>query len=174
MRDAVTLVLFLCCAIATSQLLPNLDISPDNRVFYHKDNDRYRILLSLEQDFELYSNITFLIYNDNELDNYSASAIRWFSEKLESVEGYVTQYSLANYPHISSNADEITITSVLDSACPNDRDCSSLFTTEKFDYLDETTHRLISPDRKAFAISAAIDLKVGDSAALANLIGQIK
>ena len=154
--------------------ISSLSITPDNRVFYHDNNPRYAELLEVEETFELYSNITFLIVSDELLSTLSAQAISWLSNEVESFQGYVRHSSLSNYPHLEESDDNITITSVIEAACPDNSKCVDILNSQNYPEIGQVKNRLLSSDGTAFATSVAVDIGVSDIDALQKLTDQIE
>jgi len=167
-------VIALALTLAALFLATRLEITADNRVFYHGQNPKYAELLRIEETFELYSNVTFLIVSKEGLTKQSSSAIDWLSREVENYEGYIRHHSLANYPHIKSTNDDIEVSTVLRAACQNTSDCEYLDNRTLYPEIEEITNRLISADRTAFAVIVAVDIEVGDNEALENLSEAIK
>ena len=165
---AFLLTIFACISLS------DLRITPDNRVFYHENNPRYVELVEVEEIFELYSNITFLIVSNKPLSGQTARAITWLSSEIESYQGYVRHHSLSNYPHLEESEGTITITSVLEAACPESSECADLLDADNYPEIAQVKNRLISPAGRAFATSVAVDIEVSDTHALQKLTDQIE
>lgn len=172
--DIGVLISALSIAVLALYFLSELSITPDNRVFYHDKNPRYVELVEVENTFELYSNVTFLIASDAPLSPDTAQAITWLSIEVESYQGYVRHSSLSNYPHLEEQEDNITITSVLEAACPLALHCDDIVDRENYPEIKQVENRLLSPDATAFAVTVAVDIGVSDISALQKLTHQIQ
>jgi len=173
-KDLSVLIGALLITLVACLSISNLSITPDNRVFYHDKNPRYVELIEVEETFELYSNITFLIVSEEALTQKAAHAITWLSSEVESYEGYVRHNSLSNYPHLDESEDNITITSVLEAACPVDSECDDILDGDRYPEITQVENRLLSPDGRSFATSVAVDIGVSDTTALQKLTDQIE
>ena len=152
----------------------DLEITSDNRVFYHAENPKFVDLKETEHTFELYSNITFLIISKETLNPETAQALNWLSGAVEGFEGYIRHSSLDNYPHLEVTGDEIEVTTTLEAVCSDLAKCKSIADLNAFPEVEFLNNRLLSKDEKAFATSVAIDIKVGDTLALNQLTTQIE
>ena len=173
-RDLVVIAFSLLLASMAFLQAKNLEITSDNRVFYHSENPRFVDLKATEHNFELYSNITFLIISKEILKPETAQALGWLSHTIEGFEGYIRHSSLDNYPHLEVKGDEIEVTTILEAACPDLKECQNLSDLSVFPEIKFLSNRLLSDDEKAFATSVAIDIKVGDTLALNRLTEQIE
>ena len=151
----------------------NLEINPDNRVYYAESNPRFISLRNFEEEFQTYSNVTFLLEFDETIKPSHAKQLTWITNQTYNLPGFIRHYSIENYPHIRSSADDIEITTTLAAACqPALQQC--VFEGAEFDYLDEITRRLISPDLGSLALVAVLDIPISNHAAVTQAASQIK
>lgn len=174
LKDVATLTGATALALVALFYLKDLNVTSDNRVFYHDANPRYVQLVEVEQQFELYSNVTFLILTETGLSKDVEEAVNWLSQEVESYQGYVRHHSLANYPHVSSSGSTVQIRPILEMACDKKTRCDDLRDVQKYPELQDVVNRLISADGRAFAMSVAVDIEIGDNIALDKLTTQIE
>lgn len=150
---ALTVVL---CALG----IPNLTISPDNRVFYGQSNQYFDDFQDFEANYTSNNNILFVISSKSQIHeaNYP-DAIRWLTEKAWLIDNVIRVDSLATYPYATSDGDSVSVSTILDYACPLDRKCDSL--AGAIFSKRELLNRLVSVDLKSTGILATLTLEIG-------------
>lgn len=149
-----------------------LQINPDNRVYYAETNAKYIDLSNFEQDFQTYSNVTYLLEYNEKLAPNVAEQLLWIEDRSYTIPGFIRSYSIKNYPHISSSENDIQVTTTLDAACAS-QGLACEFEGEEFYYLDEIKRRLISEDLSAVALVAVLDIGIGDHSAVSLAAAKI-
>ena len=135
-----------------------LSIDPNNRVFYSERHEHFANLLDLEAKFGSNTNLLFLIVSEAPLSENKtlAPAIRWLTDAAWRIERVVAVDSIATFPHVTGDQDELLVDTLLNFVCPEDAVCIQ----KRMSALREPhlVDRLFSSEGTAFAVVAKVDL----------------
>lgn len=172
-NSLVIVIVYLLGLLVLSTAASSLEINPDNRVYYDSQNTHHLELKKFENEFQTYSNVTYLLESEREIGKAVSEQLLWVKARAQKLPGFIRSYSIENYPHISSSDDEIVVQTTLEAACKKTIDKCS-FEGDEFYYLNEIERRLISTDLRAIALVAVLDIAVGDHRAVTSAAQKIK
>ena len=125
---AVVFILFFSTIVATIPGLARIQITPDNRVFYGPENKQFNEFLDFEASYIPNNNIIFVVSFGEKLEKEEhASAIRWLTDRIWTIQNVIRVDSLSSHPHAIGTADEIAVQSALDHYCPEAQACKKDF-----------------------------------------------
>ncbi|WP_417623757.1 efflux RND transporter permease subunit [Paremcibacter congregatus] len=169
----LTVPLILCFLFAWGVM--SLRENSDGRIFFAPESDERQALLSLEQNFTE-SNSLLLVVNTDGADLFEPRALEILLQLTEQAWQipYVTRVnSLTNFQRVSSEEDEIVITSLITPemlASPAQIDEARVYALSDQDLLGQ----IISEDGKTAAIALNIAAPRGDSAVLAEIMAAVE
>ena len=153
------LAFYLCTLAITIPGLSQLQISPDNRIFYGETDPRYQLLREFEETFLPSSNVTFILTSSTPLPSSPsfASSIKWISNQAQTIPYSRRVDSLSTYPHLTSSDKTVSNTSIVDYVCPNDARCLS----SRSDALtgESIQRRYISQDLRTAGVVVTLDFE---------------
>ena len=154
---AVTTVLIVVlCALG----IPNLAISPDNRMFYGDSNPYFKEFQDFEANYTSNNNILFVVSSTAQIHQFDfPEAIRWLTQKAWQIDHVIRVDSLSTYPHVTSEGDNIAVSTILDYACPPGKECDSHATSILYE--SKLVNRLVSSDLRTAGILATLTLEIG-------------
>ena len=125
LRPRVVLAIFGLILLVLGVGLKDLQLDPNNRVFFSKDHQHYSNLLELETRFGSNTDLMFLIVADEDIyaSDQLALATNWLTSRAWEIEGVVAVDSLASFPYAHSNSDDLIVSDVLDYLCPSEQSC---------------------------------------------------
>jgi len=149
---AISMFLLSVIAIGTTKL----EITPDNRVFYGKDSEKFLELTEFEDQFEVNSVVVFAITSEKSLFDSKRfrDGLSWMDREVAGVKNFVRSISVISIPHAYSDDGEVTIGRLLSYVCPDAciEHRQGLVVQERY------AGRLVSPDAKSLAVYAVIDV----------------
>jgi uncharacterized protein len=155
----IVLAAFACLLIFFAAGTQRLTIDPNNRVFFGPDHRHFVALKDLEDKFGSNTSIVFLIVSHLSLDEDAElpDAIRWLSKEVWSIASVAAVSSIATYPNVSVDGDELHIEDLLDHVCPVE---GSSCNEERLGELEKShlKYRLVGTDLRSFAVIADINL----------------
>ncbi len=152
-----------------------LTVSSDNRVFYSSKNSAFEKLQNLEEKYLPNHNISFLISNTGNTEGELfelVEAVRWLSEAAWAIENVIRVDSIHNYPVASdSSEDSFTLSTLAEVACFDRKSCENAERLETPPIGIDL--RLISKNRRAFAVSLSLELNRNDTEQIPRIISDV-
>jgi len=150
-----TLPLFIVAALGVTRL----ELNPNNRAFFSEDSERFRDLVSLEQEFELGSSLVFVAHSDKKLTESAnlVAAVRSLTDYAWRLPYVVGVSSLENVATSLSTDDSVLLGNILDSICPNSEECAGVVGIAPL-MKPHILNRYVSDDLQSAAIFVELDV----------------
>ncbi|MGI9328722.1 MAG: efflux RND transporter permease subunit [Pseudomonadales bacterium] len=159
-KPVLSSTLWLLLTICLGSGLLELRVTPDNRIFYSEENERFADLLAFEDKYLPNNNILFVIYRASGTPIETTDAIRWVEERAWQIRQTLRVDSIASYPIVAENSeDSVDISPLLDSLCESTEPCH-LVAGWSSPY-PEIVGRFVSKDETAIATILTIDVELG-------------
>ena len=139
----ISFLLLSVIAIGTAKL----EITPDNRVFYGQDSEKFVELMGFEDQFEVNSVVVFAITSEKSLFDSKRfrDGLDWMDREVAGVKNFVRSISVISIPHAYSDGGEVTIGRLLSYVCPD----ACIEHRQGLVVQQRYAGRLVSPDAKS-------------------------
>lgn len=147
--------------------LTKLGITPDNRVFYGKNTEKFLDLAEFENEYGSNSNIVFVIHCDQPIDRCPEldDAVRHLTKQASLMTDVFRVESLASYPILQSTSDTVSSGSFLDFACAPSCDIDRIRSME----IDHLFGRLTNENFTTLSVIAKLNLDIDDPTAVERI-----
>lgn len=137
----------------------NLDFDPNNRVFFGPGHHHYQNLLDVEASFGSNTNLFFVVAGNSSILDHPdlEQAVRWLSENVWRIQQVVAVDSVAGFPLVLDDDDELVVHNLLDFVCPRVTGACIEGRLHEFQK-PHVVNRLVDQKAQAFSVVAKVDL----------------